>query len=112
MASVDLSGQLIQYHETRQQVHKHWKTLFFHCIDISATNAHLLYKENLPVAQQSRYDHKRFVAELVKSLSKVAYTLASGHHSSSNAHRSPGRPPNSPGRPPNSSEDLYIDLAS
>ena len=39
-----LSDQLIQYHETQCQVDKYWKTLFFHCIDISVTNAYLLYK--------------------------------------------------------------------
>ena len=64
-------------------------------MDISLTNAYLLYKGNLPVAHQSRYDRKRFVALLVKSLTKFACTSASDHHSSFNAHCSPGRPPNS-----------------
>ena len=64
------------------------------------------------MSQQSRYDHKRFVAELVKSLSKFAYTSASNHHTSSNAPRSPGRPPNSPGRPPNSSVGAEHRLSS
>ena len=62
MAGVDLSDQLkldVMCISTGRY--------FSHCMDISVTNAYLLYKENLPVAQQSRYDHKRFVPKLVKS---------------------------------------------
>ena len=34
MGGVDLSGQLLQYYQTRRQTHKYWKTFFYHCIDI------------------------------------------------------------------------------
>ena len=69
MGGGDLPDLSIQCHETQRQVHKYLKTLFFYCINITVSKSYFLYKDNLLVAQQSRYDYKRLVAELVKCLS-------------------------------------------
>ena len=68
MGGVDLSDQLLQYFQTRRKTHKYWKTLFYHCIDIATTNAYILYRESLPSSQRSKYDHKKFLADLVNDL--------------------------------------------
>ena len=60
--------QLLQYLQTRQQTHKYWKTLMYHCIDIATTNAYILYQESFPQSQRSMYDHKYFLGILVKDL--------------------------------------------
>ena len=54
MGGVDLSDQLLQYYQTRRQTHKYWKTLFYHCVDISVTNAYILHKMALPESQRSK----------------------------------------------------------
>ncbi len=72
MGGVDLSDQLLQYHQTRRQTHKYWKTLFYHCVDITVTNSYILHKLSLSGNDRSNYeqksDHKNFVVDLINEL--------------------------------------------
>ena len=77
MGGVDLSDQLLQYHQTRRQTHKYWKTLFYHCVDIAVTNAYILYKLSLAEDDRSKYDHKKFVSNLIDEL--VLASSEAGH---------------------------------
>ena len=44
MGGVDKSDQLIGYHRVIRQTKKYWKTLFYHLLKISLTNAFVLHK--------------------------------------------------------------------
>jgi hypothetical protein len=47
MGDIDKSDQHIryhQYHRVLRQTKKHWKTLFYHTIEIAVTNAFLLFQ--------------------------------------------------------------------
>ena len=44
MGGVDVSDQLISYHRIMRRTKKYWKTLFFHLLEISVTNAAVLKK--------------------------------------------------------------------
>lgn len=76
MGGVDLSDQLLQYYQTRRQTHKYWKTLFYHCVDISVTNAYILYEMALPESEKSKHDHKKFVASLINKLADAGSAVA------------------------------------
>lgn len=80
MGGVDLSDQLLQYYQTRTQTHKYWNTLFYHCVDISVTNAYILYKMlykmALPESEKSKHDHKKFVASLIDELADAGSVVA------------------------------------
>ena len=67
MGGVDRSDQLIKYYNVLRQTKKYWKTLFFHCIDIAAINAHIMNKEivDKPLSQYL------FRESLVRSLCGV-----------------------------------------
>ncbi len=43
MGGVDKSDQYISYHKVRRKTVKYWKTMFYHLIDVSVVNAHILY---------------------------------------------------------------------
>ena len=44
MGGVDTSDQLIGYHRIVRQTKRYWKTLFYHLLDVSMTNAFVLRK--------------------------------------------------------------------
>jgi hypothetical protein len=44
MGGIDLSDQLINYHRVLRRTKKYWKTLFFHLLEVSVTNASVLKK--------------------------------------------------------------------
>ena len=44
MGGVDFSDQLISYHRVLRTTKKYWKTLFFHLLEVSVTNAAVLKK--------------------------------------------------------------------
>ena len=44
MGGVDVSDQLISYHRVLRRTKKYWKTLLFHLLEISVTNAAVLKK--------------------------------------------------------------------
>jgi hypothetical protein len=44
MGGVDKSDQLISYHRVLRQCKRYWKTLWYHLLEISATNAFILQK--------------------------------------------------------------------
>lgn len=44
MGGLDLSDQLIGYHLVLRQTKRYWKTLLYHLIEVSLTNAFVLYK--------------------------------------------------------------------
>lgn len=44
MGGVDKSDQLISYHRVIRQTKKYWKTLFYHIVEIAATNSFILQK--------------------------------------------------------------------
>ena len=58
MGGVHLSDQLLQYYQTRRQTHKCWMTLFYYCLDISETNAYIMYKMALPDTDKSKLKHE------------------------------------------------------
>ena len=44
MGGVDTSDQLIGYHHIVRQRKRYWKTLFYHLLEVSTTNAFVLHK--------------------------------------------------------------------
>ena len=44
MGGVDMSDQLMNYHRILRQTKKYWKTLFYHLLEISVSNAAMLNK--------------------------------------------------------------------
>ena len=60
MGGVDLSDQLIQYYTTQHKTLMWYKKVFFHFLDIAATNAYLLHKELTQNMQKDRMSHKAF----------------------------------------------------
>ena len=45
MGGVDLSDQLISSYDVLIKSVRWWKTLFFHSVDIAATNAYILFRQ-------------------------------------------------------------------
>lgn len=68
MGGVDLSDQLIQYYTTQHKTLKWYRKLFYHFLDIAATNSYILYKH---LGQDRRLTHKDFMEELVAELCGV-----------------------------------------
>lgn len=72
MGGVDLSDQLIQYYSVHHKTMKWYRTLFFHFLDIAATNSYLLHKDICAEKQQQPMSHRDFLEELTAQLCGVA----------------------------------------
>ena len=48
MGGVDLSDQLVQSYQVLRRTRKWWKALFFHILDIAATNAYIIHSQISP----------------------------------------------------------------
>lgn len=83
MRGVDLSDQLLQCYQVLRRTRKWWKTLFFHFMDISATNAHIIHGQIT-----EGMTHKSFRQCLAKELLKKSEMQLI-------SNPSPGRPPRS-----------------
>lgn len=71
MGGVDLSNQLIQYYSVHHKtMHWYW-TIFLHFLDISATNAYILYRELAKEKQQTPLRHRKFLEQLTAELCGV-----------------------------------------
>ncbi|XP_064179982.1 activating transcription factor 7-interacting protein 1 isoform X1 [Anguilla rostrata] len=72
MGGVDLSDQLIQYYTAQHKTMRWYRKLFFHFLDIAATNAYILHKELSSLGQQEAMTHKAFMEELSAQLCGVS----------------------------------------
>lgn len=75
MGGVHLSDQLIQYYSTRHTTMCWYRTLFYHFLDISATNAYILHKELCHERKQTPMTHRGFLEELSAQLIGVTITV-------------------------------------
>uniref|UniRef100_A0A8C6UL23 PiggyBac transposable element-derived protein domain-containing protein n=1 Tax=Neogobius melanostomus TaxID=47308 RepID=A0A8C6UL23_9GOBI len=75
MKCFDFSEHLIQYHTIHQKTSNWYRTLFFHFLDISATNAYLLHKELCRERKQNPMTHRGFVQELTAQLCGVTVSI-------------------------------------
>ncbi len=75
MGGVDLSDQLIQYYTVHHKTMRWYRTLFYHLIDISATNSYLLYRELCSQRQEKPMSHKAFLEELTAQLCGVTVNV-------------------------------------
>lgn len=76
MGGVDLSDQLIQYYSAQRKTMRWYRKLFFHFLDIAATNAYLLHKELAVLGQREAMTHKAFQEELTAQLCGVSIQIA------------------------------------
>ncbi|CAL1596266.1 unnamed protein product [Knipowitschia caucasica] len=72
MGGVDLSDQLIQYYSVHHTTKRWYRTLFFHFMDIAATNAYLLHKELSQEKGDKPMTHRGFLEELTAQLCGVS----------------------------------------
>uniref|UniRef100_UPI0037E78EB8 piggyBac transposable element-derived protein 4 n=1 Tax=Semicossyphus pulcher TaxID=241346 RepID=UPI0037E78EB8 len=71
----DLSDQLIQYYSMHQKSMRWYHTLFFHFLDIAATNSFLLHKELCREKQEGPMTHRAFLEELTAQLCGVTIAV-------------------------------------
>ncbi|KAK9522077.1 hypothetical protein VZT92_018567 [Zoarces viviparus] len=74
MGGVDLSDQLIQ-HYVHHKTMRWYRTLFFHFLDIAATNSFLLHKELCREKQEQPMTHRAFLQELTAQLCGVTVAV-------------------------------------
>ncbi|XP_062393121.1 piggyBac transposable element-derived protein 4-like [Sardina pilchardus] len=72
MGGVDASDQLIQYYTAQHKTVKWYKKLFFHLLDIAASNAFILHKELMQEMHRKSMTHKEFLEELCAELCGVS----------------------------------------
>ncbi|XP_028419488.1 piggyBac transposable element-derived protein 4-like [Perca flavescens] len=68
MGGVYLSNQLIQCYSVHHNSMRWYRTLFFHFLDIAATNSFLLHKELCREKQEEPMTHRAFLQELTAQL--------------------------------------------
>ena len=64
MGGVDKSDQYISYHKVTRKTFKSWKTTFFHLIDVSIVNSHILYNWYRIQNSQKTLTENEFVTPL------------------------------------------------
>ena len=69
MGGVDLNDQMCAYYRTGRASHKWWRYVLFYLLNISLTNAWVLWKNSAHEGALPRgYDHKKFRMEVMSSL--------------------------------------------
>ncbi|XP_049899075.1 piggyBac transposable element-derived protein 4-like [Epinephelus moara] len=81
VGGVDLSDQLIQSYSVHHKSAHWYRTLFFHFLDIAATNSFLLHKELCGEKQEEPMTYKAFLLELTAQMCGVTAVVppAQGH---------------------------------
>ncbi|XP_042349840.1 piggyBac transposable element-derived protein 4-like [Plectropomus leopardus] len=81
MGGVDLTDQLIQSYSVHHKSIRWYRTLFFHFLDIAASNSFLLHKELCREKQEEPGTYKAFLQELTAQLCGVSVVVprAQGH---------------------------------
>ncbi|GLD59524.1 piggyBac transposable element-derived protein 4-like protein [Lates japonicus] len=74
MGAVDLSDQLIQYNSQHHKSVRWYRILFYHFLDIAATNSFLLHKELCREKQEAPMTYRAFLEELTAQLCGVTVT--------------------------------------
>ncbi|XP_018543850.1 piggyBac transposable element-derived protein 4 [Lates calcarifer] len=74
MGAVDLSDQLIQYNSQHHKSVRWYRILFYHFLDIAATNSFLLHKELCREKQEVPMTYRAFLEELTAQLCGVTVT--------------------------------------
>ncbi|TDH12535.1 hypothetical protein EPR50_G00047400 [Perca flavescens] len=83
MGGVDMSNQLIQYYSVHHKSMRWYRTLFFHFLDIAATNSYLLHKELCREKKEEPMSHRDFLQELTAQLCGVTVKTPPGQTHSS-----------------------------
>lgn len=60
MGGVNISDQLIGYHHIVHQTKRYWKTLFYHLLEVSMTDASVLQKLILVVEGTKPHTESKF----------------------------------------------------
>ena len=69
MGGVDLNDQMCAYYRTGRASHKWWRYVLFYLLNISLTNAWVLWKNSIHEGALPRgYDHMKFRMEVMSSL--------------------------------------------
>ncbi|XP_028279403.1 piggyBac transposable element-derived protein 4-like [Parambassis ranga] len=75
MGGVDLSDQLIQYYSVHHTTMRWYRTMFYHFLDIAATNAYILHKELCKEKKRAPGTHREFLQELTAQLCGVSMAV-------------------------------------
>ncbi|XP_041664718.1 piggyBac transposable element-derived protein 4-like [Cheilinus undulatus] len=69
---VDLSDQLIHYYSVHHKTVRWYRTLFYHFLDIAATNSYILYKEYCQEKKKQPKTHRAYLEKLTAQLCGVS----------------------------------------
>ncbi|XP_030288308.1 piggyBac transposable element-derived protein 4-like [Sparus aurata] len=75
MEGFDLSDQVIHYYSVHHKSMRWYGTLFYHFLDIAATNSYLLHKEICREKQEEPMTHRAFLEELTAQLCGVSVVI-------------------------------------